>query len=110
MGPKRGWGPPGAAGVSAARSYTVLRARITNVGSLAELKATFTPPAGGTVLGTAPAALPDASGRPVWGFTLDSGATKNLDIGLRLSTASANNTETIAIDYIRNGVAATYGN
>jgi hypothetical protein len=103
------WVAPEPAAVSAARSYTVLRARITNVGSLAELKATFTPPAGGTVLGTAPAALADASGRPVWGFTLDSGATKNLDIGLRLSAASANNTASIAIDSIRNGVAAPYG-
>ena len=103
------WLTPEPAAVSAARSYTVLRARITNVGSLAELKATFTPPAGGTVLGTAPPALPDASGRPVWTFTLDSGATKNLDIGLRLSAASANNTASIAIDSIRNGVAAPYG-
>jgi hypothetical protein len=103
------WVAPEPAAVSAARSYTVLRARIGNVGSLAELRATFTPPAGGTVLGTAPAAQPDASGRPVWSFTLDSGATKNLDIGLRLSAASANNTASIAIDSIRNGVAAPYG-
>ncbi len=103
------WVAPEPAAVSAARSYTVLRARITNVGSLAELRATFTPPAGGTVLGTAPAAQPDASGRPVWSFTLDSGATKNPDIGLRLSAASANNTASIAINSIRNGVAAPYG-
>ncbi len=104
-----GWVAPEPAGVSSARSYTVLRGRVTNVGAMVELKATFTPPAGATVLGTAPAALPDASGRPMWGFTLDSGATKNLDVGVRLPSSTAISTASLAIESVRNGLTSAYG-
>jgi hypothetical protein len=93
-----GWVTPAPATVSEARTYTVLRARITNVGIAADLKATFTPPAGATVLGTAPAATPDASGRPVWSFALDSGATKNLDVGLRLPAATGSFSASLSVD------------
>ncbi len=103
-----GWVTPAPATVSEARAYTVLRARVTNVGIAADLKATFTPPAGATVLGTAPAATPDASSRPVWIFTLDSGATKNLDIGLRLPANTGSFTASITIDSARNDLAAPF--
>jgi len=104
-----GWVVPEAAAVFAARSYTVLRGRITDIGATADLRATFTPPVGATVLATAPAAVPDASGRPVWSFALDSGATKNLDIGLRLPAASGSYAASLAIDSVRNGVTSHYG-
>jgi len=104
-----GWVAPEPAAVSAARSYTVLRGRVTNVGAMVELKATFTPPAGASVLATAPAAVPDASGRPVWSFTLDSGATKNLDLGLRLPATTGSTTASLAIDSVRNGLTSAYG-
>ena len=103
-----GWVAPEPATVFAARSYTVLRGRITNVGVTVDLRATFPPPAGATVLATAPAAAPDASGRSVWSFTLDSGATKDLDIGLRLPAASGTYAANLAIDSIRNGVVSPY--
>jgi len=103
-----GWVAPAPAAVSEARSYTVLRARVTNVGIAADLKATFTPPAGATVLGTAPAATPDASGRPLWTFTLDSGATKNLEIGLRLPANTGGFTGNISIDSARNDLATPF--
>jgi len=102
------WVAPAPATVSEARSYTVLRARVTNVGIAADLRATFTPPAGATVLGTAPAATPDASGRPVWTFTLDSGATKNLDVGLRLPANTGTFTANISIDSARNDLATPF--
>jgi hypothetical protein len=103
-----GWVAPAPAAVSEARAYTVLRARVTNVGIAADLKATFTPPAGATVLGTVPAATPDASGRPVWTFTLDSGATKNLDVGLRLPANTGSFTANISIDSARNDLATPF--
>ena len=103
-----GWAAPAPAAVSEARTYTVLRARVTNVGIGADLKATFTPPAGATVLGTAPAATPDASGRPVWTFTLASGATKNLDIGLRLPANTGSFTANISIDSARNDLVTPF--
>ena len=103
-----GWVAPTPAAVSEARGYTVLRAKITNVGIAADLRATFTAPAGATVLGTAPAATPDASGRPVWSFTLDSGATKNLDVGLRLPATTGSFTASISIDLARNGLAQPF--
>src|SRR5882672_6456332 len=102
------WAAPVPAAVSEARSYTVLRARVTNVGIAADLKATFTPPAGATVLGTVPAATPDASGRPVWTFTLASGATKNLDVGLRLPANTGTFTANISIDSARNDLATPF--
>jgi hypothetical protein len=92
------WVAPAPAAVSEARSYTVLRARITNLSIGANLIATFTSPAGATVLGTAPAAQPDAIGRPVWSFALDSGATKNLDIGLRLPAATGTFSASLSVD------------
>jgi hypothetical protein len=103
-----GWVAPAPATVSEARTYTVLHARVTNVGIAADLKATFTPPAGAMVLGTAPAATADASGRPVWSFTLDSGATKNLDIGLRLPSNTGSFTANISIDSARNDLATSF--
>jgi hypothetical protein len=103
-----GWVAPAPAAVSEARTYTVLRARITNVGIAADLKATFTPPAGATVLGTAPAATSDASGRPVWTFMLESGATKNLDIGLRLPANTGSFTANISIDSARGDLATPF--
>jgi hypothetical protein len=60
------------------------------------------------VLGTAPAATADASGRPVWTFTLDSGATKNLDIGLRLPANTGTFTANISIDSARNDLATPF--
>jgi len=94
-----GWVAPAPAAVLEARSYTVLRARVTNVGGEAnELKATFTPPAGTTVLGTAPKADPDVTNRPVWSFSLLSGATQNLDIALRLPANTGSFTANISID------------
>ncbi len=95
-----GWVAPAPAAMSEARSYTVLRARITNLGTGANLIATFTPPAGATVLATAPAVdvPPPPSGRPVWSFTLDSGATKNLDIGLRLPAATGSFSASLSVD------------
>ncbi len=68
-------------------------------------KATVTPPAGATVLGTASAAPADASGYPVWTFTLDSGATKNLDVGLRLPANIGSFTANISIDSARGDLA-----
>jgi len=79
------------------------------VGIAADLKATFTPPAGATVLGTAPAATPDASRRPMWTFTLDSGATKNLDVGLRLPANTGSLTSNISIDSARNDLVTPFG-
>ncbi len=104
-----GWVVPEPAAVSAARSYTVLRGRITDVGATADLRATFTPPVGATVLAIAPAAAHDARGRPLWNFTLDSRATKNLDIGLRLPAVSGSYTASLAIDSVRNDVTSHYG-
>jgi len=92
------WVTPALVTVSEARTYTVLRARITNLGIGANLIATFTPPTGATVLGTAPAAQPDAIGRQVWSFALDSGATKNLDIGLRLPAATGSFSASLSVD------------
>jgi hypothetical protein len=103
-----GWVTPASVAVSEARGYTVLRAKITNVGIGASLKATFTPPAGATVLGTAPAATADASGRPVWTFTLDSGATKNLDIALRLPADTGSFSANLSIDSTRNDLATPF--
>jgi hypothetical protein len=103
-----GWLAPAPAGVLESRSYTVLRAVVTNVGIAADLKATFTPPAGATVLGTSPAATPDASGRPVWTFSLDSGATKNLDIALRLPANTGTFTANISINSTRNDLATPF--
>jgi len=103
-----GWVLPEPAAVFAARSYTVLRGRITDVGATADLRATFTPPVGATVLATAPAVVPDASGRPVWTFTLDSGATKKLDIGLRLPAVSGSYAASLTIDSIRDGVISPH--
>jgi len=102
------WVAPAPAAVSEARTYTVLRARVTNVGTAADLKATFTPPAGATVLGTAPVATPDASGRAVWNLTLDSGATKNLDVALRLPANTGSFTANISIDSPRNDLATPF--
>ncbi len=94
-----GWVAPAPAAVSEASSYTVLRAQVTNVGIMpAELKATFTPPAGATVLATAPEAKKDESDRPVWTFTLDSGATKNLDVGLRLPAVTGSFSASLSVD------------
>jgi hypothetical protein len=104
-----GWVVPEPAAVSAARSYTVLRGRITDVGETADLRVTFTPSVGATVLATAPAAAHDARDRPLWNFTLDSGATKNLDIGLRLPAVSGSYTASLTIDSVRNGVTSHYG-
>jgi hypothetical protein len=92
------WVTPALATVSEARTYTVLRARITNLGIGANLIATFTPPTGATVLGAAPVAQPDAIGRPVWSFALDSGATKNLDIGLRLPAATGSFSASLSVN------------
>jgi hypothetical protein len=103
-----GWLAPVPASPAGARSYTVVRGHIANVGITAELKATLTPPAGATVLSTAPAATPDASGRPVWTFTLESGVTQDLDAGLRLPEANGSTTASLAIDSIRNGIAVPY--
>jgi hypothetical protein len=103
-----GWVTPTPAAVSEARTYTVLRAKVVNVGIGASLKATFTPPAGATVLGTAPAASADASGRPVWTFSLDSGATKNLDIALHLPASTGSFTANISIDSTRNDLATPF--
>jgi len=86
----------------------VVRGRITTVGVTVDLRATFPPPAGATVLATAPAAAPDASGRSVWSFTLDSGATKDLDIGLRLPAAGGSYAASLTIDSIRNSVISPY--
>ncbi|MBI5910773.1 MAG: transposase, partial [Betaproteobacteria bacterium] len=69
------WVAPGPAATASALSVATLRARIQNVGQTAELKATLTPPAGSTVLFTAPAAVPDGNGHPVWSFSLDAGAS-----------------------------------
>ena len=102
------WLAPVPASPAGARSYTVVRGHIANVGISAELKATLTPPAGATVLSTAPAATPDASGRPVWRFTLESGVTQDLDAGLRLPEANGSYTASLAIDSIRNGIALPY--
>src|SRR5204862_5170566 len=74
----------------------------------ANLQAAFTPPAGATVLGTAPASAPDASGRPVWTFTLASGATKNLDIGVRLPANTGSFTANISIDSARNDLVTPF--
>lgn len=103
-----GWVTPTPAAVSEARTYTVLRAKVTNVGIGASLRATFTPLAGATVLGTAPAASADASGRPVWSFTLDSGATKNLDVALSLPAGTGSFTANISIDSTRNDLATPF--
>jgi hypothetical protein len=103
-----GWAAPAPAAVLEARTYAVLRASITNVGVAADLRATFTPPAGSTVVATAPAATPDASGRPVWTFNLDSGATKNLDIGLRLPANTGSFTASISIDSTRGDLAKPF--
>jgi hypothetical protein len=103
-----GWLAPAPAAVLEAGTYTVLRAKVTNVGIAADLKATFTPPAGATVLGTAPAATADASGRPVWTFSLDSGATKNLDIALRLPANTGSFTANISINSARGDLATPF--
>jgi hypothetical protein len=92
------WVAPEPDAVSMARAYTVLRARVTNLGIGANLKATFTAPAGASVLGTAPAAVPDASGRPTWSFVLDSGATQNLDVGLRLPATTGSFSASLSVD------------
>jgi hypothetical protein len=60
------------------------------------------------VLGTAPAATADASGRPVWTFTFDSGATKNLDVGLRLPANTGSFTANISIDSVRNDLTTPF--
>jgi hypothetical protein len=99
---------PAPAAVSEARSYVVLRAVVTNVGIAADLKATFTPPAGATVLGTAPGSTPDSSGRPVWSFSLASGATQNLDIGLRLPAGTGTFTASISINSARGDLATPF--
>jgi hypothetical protein len=104
-----GWVAPTPASPAGAGSHAVLRSHIANVGLAADLKATLTPPAGSSVLSTAPAATPDASGRPVWSFTLESGATRDLDAGLRLPEADGSYTATLAIDSVRNGVSTPYG-
>jgi hypothetical protein len=51
---------------------------------------------------------PDASGRPVWTFTFDSGATKNLDIGLRLPANTGSFKATISVDSARNDLATPF--
>jgi hypothetical protein len=61
------------------------------------------------VLGTAPAATQDTSGRPVWTFNLPAGAAQDLDAGLRLPEADGSYTATLAIDSIRNGITTPYG-
>jgi hypothetical protein len=104
-----GWVTPAVPAVFAGLEYAVVRARIENVGSAVDLKATLTPPDGGTVLGTAPAATPDAAGRPVWSFMLDSGAVQDLYAGLRLPGASGSYTADLAVESTRNGVTSVYG-
>ncbi|HWM43540.1 MAG TPA: carboxypeptidase regulatory-like domain-containing protein [Burkholderiales bacterium] len=104
-----GWAAPTPASTTGARSYTVLRGHIANVGLAADLKATLTPPSGSTVLSTSPAATPDAAGRPVWTFLLESGATKDLDTGLQLPETDGSYTASLAIDSIRNGITTHYG-
>ncbi len=104
-----GWAAPTPASTTGARSYTVLRSHIANVGLAADLKATLTPPSGSTVLSTSPAATPDATGRPVWTFLLESGATKDLDTGLQVPEADGSYTASLAIDSIRNGITTHYG-
>jgi len=52
--------------------------------------------------------VPDASGRQVWSFTLDSGATTKLDIGLRLPAVSGSYVASLTIDSIRSGVISPY--
>jgi hypothetical protein len=103
-----GWVMPEPPAPDSARGYTVVRAHIVNVGPTVELKATFTPPAGTTVLSTAPAATTDASGRPVWSFVLNAGATMDLDVGLRLPADTGTYTASVAIDSVRNAVATPY--
>ena len=104
-----GWVAPTPASPAGARSHAVVRSHIANVGITADLKATLTPPAGSSVLSTAPAATADSSGRPVWTFTLDSGATRDLEAGLRLPEADGSYTANLAIDSIRNGITTPYG-
>jgi len=104
-----GWVAPTPASPALARSHALVRSHIANVGMTADLKATLTPPAGSTVLSTAPTATADSSGRPVWTFTLDSGATRDLDAGLRLPEADGSYTANLAIDSIRNGITTPYG-
>ena len=104
-----GWVAPLPASPAVARSHAVIRSHIANVGAAAELKATLTPPSGASVLSTAPPATPDASGRPVWSFTLESGATTDLDAGVRLPEADGSYSASLAIDSIRNGITTPYG-
>jgi hypothetical protein len=104
-----GWIAPTPAAPVGGRNYTVLRTHIANVGLGTELKATFTPPSGATVLSTKPSTGNDANGRPVWTFLLDSGATKDLDVGLRLPSTTGTYTASTRIDSIRNGVTLPYG-
>jgi hypothetical protein len=103
-----GWVAPTPASPALARSHALVRSHIANVGMTADLKATLTPPAGSTVLSTAPTAA-DSSGRPVWTFTLDAGATRDLDAGLRLPEADGSYTASLAIDSIRSGITTPYG-
>jgi len=103
------WVAPAPASPALARSQVVARSHIANVGPSVDLKAKLTPPAGASVVSSAPVATPDASGRPVWTFTLESGATQDLDAGLRLPEADGSYTATLAVDSIRGGATFPYG-
>lgn len=104
-----GWLRPNLPATASGFEYSVLRARIENLGQAVELRVTLTPPQGSTVLSTAPQAAPDASGRPVWSFMLAVDETKDLFASLRLPGSTGTYAASINVESVRNGVAHPYG-
>jgi hypothetical protein len=104
-----GWLTPAVPAVFSGRDYAVLRTRIQNLSQAVELRATFTAPAGSSVLGTAPAATADANGNPVWTFTLPEDATQDLLAALRLPADSGTHHASVRVESIRNGNVTLYG-
>ena len=104
-----GWLTPAVPPVFTGRDYAVVRTRIENLAQAVELRATFTAPAGSAVLGTAPAAAPDANGNPVWAFTLPVDGTQDLFAALRLPAQSGTHAASVKVESVRNGIVTTYG-
>lgn len=103
-----GWVAPDLPATADAGGYTIVRTRITSLALAVDARVTLTLPAGAVLLTTAPGAALDASGRPVWTVTLDSGSSADLEASIRLPLAAGTYAVQAAVESIRNGQAKPY--
>jgi hypothetical protein len=103
-----GWLAPEVPATATAGDYTVIRTRVQNLARDVDLRVTLTLPAGTTLVGTDPAATPDAGGGLVWTLTLGAGQAVDLNASIRLPAAAGSYTAQVKIESIRNTQVTLY--